>query len=330
MKYKFIIKGSHGDLYQIKFNIIGAKITSSCSCIAGLNGSFCKHRYQILNGDTSNLKSNNYEELEKFYNELYFVKDGLEPYYSYRGIKFQKDLIKREKDKLEYFVSPEGFNIKGLGEINLKKLIESGVVVTPLDLFKLDEKKETILKSKKISESILEKILKAIEQSKNIEYSNFIYSLGIPYVGEYLSKILSNNTTNIKEYFNYSLEDFISISGIGEENAQALYSYFKNKNNKQYVEKLLELGINIVYEKKKRENQTLKGKKVAFTGKLKTLERREIKKVTEELGGEAVNTVNEGVDILVVGENAGSKLERAKKISEIEILTEDEFMNKYC
>lgn len=63
---------------------------------------------------------------------------------------------------------------------------------------------------------------------------------------------------------------------------------------------------------------------------MKTLERREIKKVTEELGGEAVNTVNEGMDILVVGENAGSKLERAKKISEIEILTEDEFMNKYC
>lgn len=278
MKYKFIIKGSHGDLYQIKFNIIGAKITSSCSCIAGLNGSFCKHRDQILNGDTSNLKSNNYEELEKFYNELYFVKDGLEPYYSYRGIKFQKDLIKREKDKLEYFISPGGFNIKGLGEINLKKLIESGVVVTPLDLFKLDEKKETILKSKKISESILEKILKAIEQSKNIEYSNFIYSLGIPYVGEYLSKILSNNTTNIKEYFNYSLEDFISISGIGEENARALYSYFKNKNNKQYVEKLLELGINIVYEKKEKRESNFKRKEGCFYGKIENLRKKRNKK----------------------------------------------------
>lgn len=329
MKYKFIIEGSQGDLYNVTFNISEKTLNSSCSCIAGKNGNFCKHRYQILNGNISNFRSNNYEELEKFYNQLYFVEDGLESYYFYNENKSKKELIKPEKDKLKYLVAPEGFNIKGLGKANLKKLIESGAIKTSLDIFKLEEKKEIVLNSEKMSKPSFEKILLAIEESKNIEYANFIYSLGIPYIGEYLSNILSKQNKDIREYFNYSFYDFVTIDGVGEECAMALYYYFNDEDNRLYIEKLIEVGINIIYEKKKRKKQTLNGKKVAFTGKLKTLERREVKKITEELGGESTDAINENLHILVVGEKAGSKLQKAQKISTIEILTEEEFINKY-
>ncbi|SJZ95565.1 BRCA1 C Terminus (BRCT) domain-containing protein [Cetobacterium ceti] len=329
MKYKFIIEGSQGDLYNVIFNIHEKTLDSSCSCIAGKNGNFCKHRYQILNGNISNFKSDNYEELEKFYNQLYFVENGLEEYFLYKNNKRKKGLIKREKDRLEYLIAPEGFNIKGLGKVNLKKLIENGAIKTSLDIFKLKEYKDAVLNSKKICESTFERILLAIEESKNIEYANFIYSLGIPYIGEYLSNILSKENKDIREYFNYNFNDFINIDGVGEECAMALYDYFNNEDNRLYIEKLIEVGINIIYEKKKRKNQTLNGKKVAFTGKLKTLERREVKKITEELGGESTDAINENLHILVVGEKAGSKLQKAQKISTIEILTEEEFINKY-
>lgn len=325
MNYTFKIQGSLGNLYTVSFYLENNRMVSECNCMAGKNGLFCKHRYQILTGDIDVLDD---ELLVEFYNELLNIKYGFEDFYNYKSHTYSKGISNHQKDKLMHFISPDGFNIKGFGKVHLKKVIDNGFVKEPSDILKLYLKKEIIIEKGVFSKAKIENILSAIEESKKIKYANFLIALGIPYIGEEKAKIISKTTKHIQECFGYSLEEVLDVYNFGLEASHAFIDFFSS--NKEYINNLLNQGVEINYDINKRQNETLKFKRVAFTGKLSRLERREVKTLVEELGGESIDVINSDLDILVIGEKVGSKLEKAKKISTILILTEEEFLEKYC
>ncbi|MGL4953911.1 MAG: helix-hairpin-helix domain-containing protein [Cetobacterium sp.] len=328
MSYDFIVEGSLGDLYAVSFSIENNTLFSKCNCMAGLNGLFCKHRYQILSEDISHIRDLNIEILNDFYSELSNVKKGLDDFYNYKPRTYSKKISNHEKDKLVHFISPEGFNIKGFGKAHLKKVIENGLVTEPIDILKLYLKKDFIIENNIFTKSKIESIILSIEESKKIKYSDFLIALGIPYIGEVNAKIISKHTNNLYECFTISLDEIIENFNLGIDASKSFKDFFDL--NKKYIQELLDQGIEIVYNINKQQNQTLKAKKIAFTGKLQRLERREVKNLVEELGGESVDSINSELNILVIGEKVGSKLEKAKKIPTILILTEEEFITKYC
>lgn len=237
-----------------------------------------------------------------------------------------------EKERIIHFVSKSAFDILGLGEKIIEKLIDNNLIRTPVDLFKL---KIGSLRSLPGFDILSEKnILENINSRKKITLPRFIYALGILHIGEENAKLLANFfktkgeikkpvdlikiTQNLKS-FHYS-----SIPGFGEKVSQSVYEWFNSNENKNLLKELTEVGIEIIEEEKLKGPQPLKGQVFAFTGELEKYSREEAKRIVESLGAETTDTISKRVTVLVVGKNPGSKLEKAKKIN-IKTISEEEF-----
>lgn len=236
-----------------------------------------------------------------------------------------------QKEKIIHFVSKSAFDILGLGEKIIEKLIDNNLISDPADLFKL---KTGDLRKLSGFDVLLEKnILESINSRKKINLSKFIYALGIHHVGEENAKLLAKFfsqreritkpddllkvTKNLKS-FHYS-----SLPGFGEKVSQAVDDWFRSEENKNFLKKLTEVGI--IFEEEKAEGK-LKGEVFVFTGELEKYSREEAKKVVESMGAETTDTISKRVTILVIGKNPGSKLAKAKKLN-IKIMSEEDFYN---
>ncbi|MCS7200572.1 MAG: NAD-dependent DNA ligase LigA [Patescibacteria group bacterium] len=235
-----------------------------------------------------------------------------------------------QKEKIIHFVSKGAFDIVGLGEKIIEKLIDSGLISDPSDLFSL---KIGELRNLPGFDVILErKIIENIQSKKTISLSKFLYSLGILHIGEQNAKILANflqkkrkieKPFDLISIFNQiKAEELISIHSFGQKVVGSIIEWFKDEENMKLLEKLTLAGIRIMEEKK--GSQPLSGQVFAFTGELEKYSRNEAKEIVEKLGGQTTETISKRVNFLVVGKNPGSKLEKAKKLSIITI-TESEF-----
>ncbi|MCX7821463.1 MAG: NAD-dependent DNA ligase LigA [Brevinematales bacterium] len=231
------------------------------------------------------------------------------------------------KGRLKHFVSRNAFNIEGLGEELIERFYEEGYIKNFTDIFRLKNKKDTLISLDRFGEKSVNNLLNSIENSKKIEYFRFIYSLGIPYVGEETARLLAENFSPIETLFTISKENLLSIYGIGETVAESIYEYFKNENNKNLIKELLATNIEIKYNNKEIvEHSPIKAKKIVFTGKATNFTREEFEELVRKYGGLATDSVSKNTDYLVVGENPGSKLEKAKSLG-IKILSEQEFLD---
>lgn len=183
-------------------------------------------------------------------------------------------------------------------------------------------------------------LFNAIEKAKNISLDRFLYSLGIRYLGEVNAKILANyygNLNNLLEKINLALqknifgirdsheyEVFIGIDGIGEKVGNSILDYFSNEKNIDRITELQKVSNIQDYTKKTISNK-LEGKSIIFTGTLKTMTRQEAKARAEELGAKVVGSISAKTDMIVVGENSGSKLKKAEELG-VKILTEDDWL----
>lgn len=183
-------------------------------------------------------------------------------------------------------------------------------------------------------------LFNAIEKAKNISLDRFLYSLGIRYLGEVNAKILANyygNLNNLLEKINLALqknifgirdsheyEVFIGIDGIGEKVGNSILDYFSNEKNINRIRELQKV-LNIQDYTKKTISNKFKGKSIIFTGTLKTMTRQEAKARAEELGAKVVGSISAKTDMIVVGENSGSKLKKAEEFG-VKILTEDDWL----
>jgi DNA ligase (NAD+) len=151
--------------------------------------------------------------------------------------------------------------------------------------------------------------------------------LGIRFVGEATAKTLAGSTNHLLDIAKKSPEELQLLEDVGPRVAGSIYAFFSNKENQHMLQKLETLGLQLKNEQKESKHEgNLKGVTFLFTGTLPTLKRSQAEQMAEEHGGTILNGVSSKLTYLVVGEDAGSKLEKAKKISTIKIINEDEFM----
>lgn len=226
--------------------------------------------------------------------------------------------------KLKYFnhfVSRSAFNMEGLGPKITERLVDEGLVSDPADLF--DLKKGDLFDLERFGEKSAENIIESIQKRKIITYPKFIYALGIRNIGIKTANDLSKQFKSIEEFEKASIEDLEKIPEIGPIVAKSIFEWFKDKDNVKFIKKLKSKGV--VYEKTKEIKGKLKGLSFVITGTLNRFSREEAKEKIENLGGEILGSLSKNLDYLVVGENPGSKYDKAKELG-IKIVKEKEFL----
>lgn len=232
-------------------------------------------------------------------------------------------------ERLIHFVSRQAFNIEGLGRQNIKFLFDKGIVKSPVDIFYLQEKNQQyhLEKEEGWGEQSVRNLFKSIETAKNIKLEKFINALGIPQVGRAASILIARYYKTFSQFLSAVEEDrmseLVTISGIGDSMIQDLKNFFRISNNLG-VMKRLSAVVNIRDAEESSESEWT-GKSVVFTGTLNTLGRDEAKEIIEKLGGKASSSVSSKTYLVVAGENAGSKLEKARNLG-IRVISEEEFL----
>lgn len=227
---------------------------------------------------------------------------------------------------IENFASKECMNIFGLGEAVIKQLLDGKYISKVEDLYKLDYTK--IVSLDRMGEKKVENLKKSLEESKNQPFERVLHALCIPNVGKHLSPILAKQYKNIDNLSKATVSDLQNIKDVGPTVANDIVEWFKNESNKTTINELKQIGLNFEYKETKimsDNDQPLKGKRFAATGKLFNFTRTGIFDTIQEYGGRTASSIAKDVDYLIAGENAGSKIEKANKLG-IKIITESEFM----
>lgn len=225
------------------------------------------------------------------------------------------------KGRIKHFASKRAMDIEGLGTKLIDQLVDKGLVKDIADIYYL--KKEDLVSLERMADKSAQNIIDAIEASKTKPLSKFLFALGIRHVGETTAEDLARNFPRLDEFYNISKEDLMKVEGIGPEVATSIYQFFRDKKNRESIDRLKKAGLKII-EPKLKERGKLAGKTFVFTGTLKSYGRDEARNIVESLGGITASSVSKKVDYVVVGEDPGSKLDKARELG-IKTLTEEEF-----
>lgn len=226
-------------------------------------------------------------------------------------------------EKIIHFVSKDAMDIKNFGEANVRKFFELGLLKDIPGIYKLDFTSISSLEG--IGEKTINNLKSAIEVSKKQPLHRLIYALGIRYVGETTAKTLARSVTGLKNLAEKSQEELMLVDDVGIKVAESIYTFFQNRDNIELIKELEQLGVETEYKVQEVKNRNLSGKTFLFTGTL-NMKRSDAEEMVGNLGGTILNSVSSKLNYLVVGESAGSKLEKAKKIPSVNIITEDEFL----
>ena len=224
---------------------------------------------------------------------------------------------------LTHFATKDALNIEGFSEMTASLLYDSFNVKKFSDLYQIDEGK--LLSLDGFKDKKTQNILTAIENSKKTTLSQFIYALGIDGVGKKTAKDLVKNFKDLQTLKTATYFDLASVKDIGEVTALSISNYFSNQDNIAEIDKLLSFGITFESENNQ-VGDKFKGEKFVLTGTLPTLKRSEASKIIESQGGEVMSSVSKLTTIVLAGDDAGSKLEKAKKLG-VKIIDENEFKN---
>ena len=226
-------------------------------------------------------------------------------------------------ESLIHFASRDAMNIDGLGIESIEDFYNEGFLKSIPDFYHLEEYKEQILSLEGFGEKSFTNIIEAIENSKNNSLEKLLFGLGISGVGSKTAKLLAEHFENIDNLMNATIDDLLTIKDIGDILAQSIYDYFKQNRNLIDTLKLLDVNMKYLGIKKK-NNEYISNKKFVMTGTISFMGRDAIKSVIEEYNGTFSESVSKKTDIVIVGENPGSKYEKAKELG-ITIWDEEEF-----
>ncbi len=226
--------------------------------------------------------------------------------------------------ELVNFASKNGMNIDGFSEMTAGVLLDNFGVSKFSDLYQLN--REDLLKLGGFKDKKVDNLLNAIENSKKVELFAFIYSLGIDGVGKKTAKDLAKTYKSLENLKNASVEDLSQVEEIGDILSQNIYDYFHNQENIDEIDKLFSLGVEIIESTTNVSQGVFLGEKVVLTGVLSKYKRSEASKIIESLGGEVLSSVTKQTTLVLAGEDAGSKLEKAKKLG-VKIISENDFEN---
>lgn len=228
-------------------------------------------------------------------------------------------------ERMIHYVSKNAMDIKSFGEANVRKFYDLGLLKDIPGIYTLDF--AAIGKMAGFGKKSIENLQSAIEESKHQPLHRLIFALGIRYVGETTAKVLSNSINHLLDLKDYSEEKLQTLEDIGVKVARSVYTFFQNQQNIEMLQLLGQLGIEMNNKKNNTVSEGgLNGQTFLFTGTLNKLKRSEAEELVEQHGGKLLGSVSSKLNYLVVGDDAGSKLEKAKKINTVRIISEDDFL----
>lgn len=230
------------------------------------------------------------------------------------------------KGHLKHFASKTAMDIDGLGDKLIEQLFDEGLITDPADLYHLT--KDDLVELERLAEKSAQNLLDAIDTSRETTLSRFLYALGIRNVGEHLSRVLEREFGTLDTIQTASVEELEAIHEIGPIVAKSIYNFFSEEQNQQLIERLRRAGITFEdSESIAAQPAEFAEKTIVFTGSLEHFSRSEVKQLAERLGARATSSVSGNTDFVVAGENAGSKLDRAREL-DIPVLSESEFIER--
>jgi DNA ligase (NAD+) len=223
-----------------------------------------------------------------------------------------------------HFASREAMNIEGFSEKTAEQLFERLDIRAISDLYRI--KKEELLQLDKFGDKKAQNLIDAIDKSKDCELDSFVYALGIPNVGKKTSRDIVKHFKTLEKIKSAAFEELITIQDIGETVANCIVEFFRQEGINEIIDELLTLGVKPRFEVNEVKENPFEGKTIVVTGSLQNYSRTEIKDKLESLGAKVSGSVSKKTDYVIVGEDAGSKYNKAVELN-IHILSEEEFEN---
>ncbi len=237
-----------------------------------------------------------------------------------------KNCYAKELEKIIHFVSKKAFDIDGLGEKIVEQLMNIGLIKSPADIFIL--KQGDLEPLERFAQKSAENLVVAIDKAKIITLSKFIYSLGIRHVGEETAIRLANYFGSLEKIINAKTENLEQVSDIGPQVSRAIIVYFSQNDNVQLIGDLIKNGVQVEEQRADIKNQKLAGQTFVLTGTLSSVSRDRAKEKIRTFGGEVSESVSRKTTAVIVGENPGSKHNKAVKLG-VKVIDEKEFLKLF-
>jgi DNA ligase (NAD+) len=230
------------------------------------------------------------------------------------------------KERLRYFCGRDQMDIEGGGEVLVNQLVDAGLVHQYADLYSLADRRDKLLALERMGEKSADNLLAGIEESKKRPLSRVLAALNIRHVGSSTAELLAEHFGDMAKIAEASIDELDEIEGVGPELAASIHQFFSSDAGRKTWQALRDAGVNMKEPRRRTGGaQPLAGKTVVVTGTLGKFSRSEIEKLIKDLGGKAAGSVSKKTDFLVCGEDAGSKLEKAKELG-VKVLSEGEFV----
>jgi DNA ligase (NAD+) len=227
-------------------------------------------------------------------------------------------------ERIAHFVSKDAMDIKNLGEANIKKFFELGLLKEIPGIYTLNF--EQIGQLEGFGKKSIENLSHAITASKQQPLHRLIYGLGIRFVGETTAKTIASKINHLLDLTRMTEAQLLELDDIGVKVASSVVQFFQDPAQRHMIETLIQLGLNVEQTNHQQADGSLTGLNFLFTGTLTQLKRADAEAMAEAKGGHILSGVSSKLNYLIVGEDAGSKLEKAKKIASIKIISEAEFI----
>ncbi|MDO4733351.1 MAG: NAD-dependent DNA ligase LigA [Bacillota bacterium] len=224
-------------------------------------------------------------------------------------------------EQLVHFASKKAMDIDGMGPAVVKQLLERGLIQDIADIYSLQ--KDDLLQLERFGRKSAENLIAAIAASKNKPLGRLLFALGIRHVGERVGKVLAARFVNLEQIMNADMEQLTGIDEIGSIIAESILEYFSQPQNRELIQRLAQLGLNLQGDLRPQEETRLSGKKVVVTGTLPGISREEAKALLEQAGAQVLSSVSKKLDYLLMGKNPGSKETKARELG-IPILSWEE------
>jgi len=232
------------------------------------------------------------------------------------------------REGIIHFVSRLAMNIEGLGEKVVAQLFQAGLIHSVADLYVLHEKRDQLLQMERMGEKSVDNLLAAIEASKENSVERLLFGLGIRLVGAKAAKVLAEHFGHLDAIMQASEDELTQIDEIGPKMAASIVSYFAMPQARAVIERLKSAGVNMAYKGVRAEegaNLPFAGKTIVLTGTLSSMSRQEAEEKIARLGGKVTGSVSKKTDLVIAGEKAGSKLEKAEKLG-VQVMDEAGFL----
>jgi DNA ligase (NAD+) len=230
------------------------------------------------------------------------------------------------KGRIEHFIQRRAMNIEGLGSETIEQLFDKGFIHDPSDLYHLTY--EQLISLERFGDKSANNLLRGLQKSLAVSFERVLFGIGIRYVGATVAQKLAAHFKDIDNLSKATYEELIAVPEIGDRIAQSIVAFFEDPRNRQYVDRLLEAGLQMVIEEQEviQESESLSGKTFVISGIFEQFSRDELKEKIEANGGKVLSAISGKLDYLLAGDKMGpAKLEKAKKAG-IRIISENEFL----